>query len=618
MRRAVVLLRYSRRHATHDTRHSRNRTATPTHSHEHLKRKIKNYNQCCFYLCSSPRTMAPNHQNIPSSASSSSSNNNNNNTNAMMSGSSTMNSPRPSLREEAAMRATNETTHTHTHTPRHETFPFSQSPQTPSPSSHHHHRHHRHRHPLANSTSETPESLANSARKDWRRHGSGITQELEEKRRIDEERTGTMTVRVLSAETRKDVSGADYTAYIMRVQLINGQVLQLEHRYSECAKLNDILKAHNISMESAALFPSKHWAGRMGNWTPSLKWAPAQHIDLVQFRKIQLDVWLVHVVQKYNLGELPHSVHQAVYDFLTISDRPPCDQPNVSTPDEHWTKWSNPLSFTLGSTIRQATNTLEHMCMCHPSSHGNDNSTKINDQSIPLDLLQSAKGLCFLTVIKAGLVVSGRVGTGLLIARLEDRWSAPVGVQTAGLGWGMLAGADITHFLVVLTTHEAVEALLGGTVQLGAELGVAVGPVGRTGSSHVSASNTDWAVHPAYSYAHSQGFFAGVSLEGSVLTSRHDVNSKFYGQKLTPNQILDLPPPKAAEPLYQVLNKAMATEIPDGAFRPSQLFQDSTTTPIKKTNQHAIHGFPTVDTAGRVTVTGSNNYHRAQQQQQQR
>ena len=77
-----------------------------------------------------------------------------------------------------------------------------------------------------------------------------------------------------------------------------------------------------------------------------------------------------------------------------------------------------------------------------------------------------------------GLVVSGRIGTGLLVARLEDRWSAPCAIGTVGMGYGMLAGCDINHYLVVLTTHQAVEALLHGTVQLGTEVGIAVGPVG--------------------------------------------------------------------------------------------------------------------------------------------
>jgi lipid-binding SYLF domain-containing protein len=483
-----------------------------------------------------------------------------------------MTSPQPTLREQAALRAEADT-------PKHETFPFPATPHTPQA------------HPLAFS-SVTPESLAQSARKEWRQHGTALTQSLEEQRRLDEERPGTLTVRVLSADTRRDVSGAKYTAYILRVQLATGQVLELEHRYSEFAKLNDNFKSHNIQLEYVP-FPSKHWAGRMGNWTPSLKWAPSSHGDLIHYRKIQLDVWLVHVVGKYNLGDLPHSVHTSVYHFLTQSDQAPCDQDNPIA-EKDALRWNNPLSFTLGSTIRQATATVEHMCY-------HDASLNDTDQSIPLDLLQGAKGLCFLTVLKGGLVVSGRVGTGLLVARLEEnRWSAPCALGTVGMGWGMLAGGDITHYLVVLTTTEAVDALLGGTVQLGAELGVAVGPVGRGATSQVSAGG-DWAVHPAYSYAHSQGLFLGMSLEGSVLTTRTDVNAKFYGQHLPTTQILDLPPPKAAEPLYQALGKALAMEIPEDGFRPSQLFQEKRYPPPKRPSPTSPVQ-PAVDPVGRVAV----------------
>ena len=506
----------------------------------------------------------------------------------------TFSSPRPTLREEGTIRAS------------------SGPPQTPKQQP----QNQRQYHPLAFSTpahhgdpsvattsvttGETPESLAQSARKEWRDHGSGITQSLEEKRRLDEDRPGTITCRVLSAETRYDVANKKYTTYILRVQLANNQILQLEHRYSEFAKLNEQFKSHNVAMQGV-VFPSKHWAGRMGNWTPSLSWAPEKHDQLILYRKIQLDIWLVHVVEKYNLGDLPHSLAKVVYDFLTLPDRPPCEQENqpatptantTSSMTEEWTKWNNPLSFTLGSTIRQATSTLEHMChLRHHNHQQSDNSTisQLNDtdQSIPLDLLKCAKGLCFLTVIKAGLVVSGRIGTGLIICKLDDdgdggdiadhsqRWSAPCALGTVGMGWGMLAGGDITHYLVVLTTQDAVESMLAGTVQLGAELGVAVGPTGRSANTNVAASNHSWTVHPAYSYAHSQGLFVGMSLEGSILTTRNDVNAKFYGRpNISPAEILNLPPPKAAQPLYQALAKAMNTTIPEGSyFRPSQLFQ---------------------------------------------
>lgn len=172
--------------------------------------------------------------------------------------------------------------------------------------------------------------------------------------------------------------------------------------------------------------------------------------------------------------------------------------------------------------------------------------------------------------------------------------------QTLGLGWGMLAGGDITQYLVVLTTTEAVDSLVNGTVQLGAELGVAVGPIGRSATSQVAASQTDWAVHPAYSYAHSQGLFVGMSLEGSVLTVRQDVNAKFYGQHLKPEEILRLPQPKASEPLYMALDRAISLEIPEGSFRPSTLFQDESSSRNKTmrtagTTKSPIHDLPTVD-----------------------
>ena len=226
------------------------------------------------------------------------------------------------------------------------------------------------------------------------------------------------------------------------------------------------------------------------------------------------------------------------------------------------------------------------------------------------NLGSSSSNICPLPVLTvlAGLVVSGRIGSGLLIARLEDsRWSAPCALGTVGMGWGMQAGCDINHYLIVLTTHDAVESLLHGTVQLGAELGVAIGPVGRGATSNISASNdSKWAVHPAYAYAHSKGLFFGISLEGSVMKARNDVNAKFYSRSLSPEQIMDLPSPNAAGPLYRALNRALAADIPQGSFRPSELLARSCrivpntrrslpAAAVDPSTQHSpIHGLPTV------------------------
>jgi Las17-binding protein actin regulator len=142
------------------------------------------------------------------------------------------------------------------------------------------------------------------------------------------------------------------------------------------------------------------------------------------------------------------------------------------------------------------------------------------------------------------------------------------------MGWGALVGGDVTHYLVVLTSRKATMDLVSSTrLQLGAELGVAVGPVGRGANSHLQTG--DWTVHPAYAYAISHGLFVGMSLEGSVLRVRDDVNAVFYGRPISAPQILHHPPVKAAEPLYRAIDRAMQAEIPHGAFRPSEYFPSS-------------------------------------------
>lgn len=300
----------------------------------------------------------------------------------------------------------------------------------------------------------TRESLVHSARKQWKKHGSALTQNLEDLRRRDEERPGTMTARLMSAESRVDITNRKYTSYVLNVKLANNQVLQIEHRYSEFVKLNDAFRHHGVELD--AEFPPKHLAGRLGNWQVAKRFAPTRHEDLINYRKVQLDVWMVAVLAKYNLGDLPHSLARLVYEFMTLSDRPPCDMDNtmalaesenstnqppscfnnaagVNYRKKNMLKWNNPISFTLGSSIRQACQIVEDFCIGS------------SDQSIPLDLLQAAKGLIFLTVVKAGFMVSGRIGTGLLVARVDDdtdqpqqKWSAPCALGTIGMGWGQI------------------------------------------------------------------------------------------------------------------------------------------------------------------------------------
>ncbi len=177
---------------------------------------------------------------------------------------------------------------------------------------------------------------------------------------------------------------------------------------------------------------------------------------------------------------------------------------------------------------------------------------EIPESSIPQAVLRDAKGLAILTVIKAGFVFSGRGGSGVVVARTRKGWSGPSAIGTGGAGFGLQIGAQVTEFVIVLNTDAAVQAFSrGGNVTIGADVSAAAGPVGRTMEASVMPTAA------VYTYSRSQGLFAGVSLEGTVIAARDGANAKYYGKRVSPSDILSgkVKPPPGAKRLLNVLRK---------------------------------------------------------------
>ena len=155
------------------------------------------------------------------------------------------------------------------------------------------------------------------------------------------------------------------------------------------------------------------------------------------------------------------------------------------------------------------------------------------EKSIPPEVLRNAKGVAIMTVVKAGFIVSARGGSGVVVARTGKGWSGPSAIGTGGAGFGFQIGAEQTEFVFVLNTNEAVKAFSqGGNVQFGGNISAAAGPIGRTAEAGVTP------VAAVYAYSRSQGLFGGVSIEGTVVETRNERNAEYYGQSVTPGQIL--------------------------------------------------------------------------------
>lgn len=156
------------------------------------------------------------------------------------------------------------------------------------------------------------------------------------------------------------------------------------------------------------------------------------------------------------------------------------------------------------------------------------------EKDIPRHVMRDARGLAILTVTKGGFIWSGKGGQGVVVARTKNGWSGPSFIRTGGIGFGAQIGAEVTEYVLVLNTPEAVQAFAkNANVTLGGALSVAAGPVGRDAEAGLTPKAA------IYSYSRSQGLFAGASIEGTVVGTNKKANQRYYGSNLSASAILN-------------------------------------------------------------------------------
>src|SRR5512143_66612 len=189
-----------------------------------------------------------------------------------------------------------------------------------------------------------------------------------------------------------------------------------------------------------------------------------------------------------------------------------------------------------------------------------DQTVSIPETGIPPALLQNADGIAIIPgVIKAGFILGGRYGKGILVVRQEDgSWSNPVFITVAGGSVGWQIGVESIDIILVFKSSRSIEGIMKGKFTLGADASVAAGPVGR----QASASTDIMLKAEIYSYSRSRGLFAGLAVDGAGIQINHDANEAFYGKGLAlPADIIgnrNLVVPPAVERLKKMLNERAA------------------------------------------------------------
>ncbi|MEN4901894.1 lipid-binding SYLF domain-containing protein [Luteimonas sp. TWI1437] len=167
----------------------------------------------------------------------------------------------------------------------------------------------------------------------------------------------------------------------------------------------------------------------------------------------------------------------------------------------------------------------------------------IPESGIPDKLLDEARAIIVIPdTVKAGLVIGGRRGHGLLSVRTADgTWSNPAFVKLTGGSIGLQAGVQSSDVVLVFRNERSLESIVNGKFTLGADAGVAAGPVGRN-----AAALTDGQLKAEiWSWSRARGLFAGVALDGAVLSIDDEANVAVYGNTTTPRAILENRPGQA-------------------------------------------------------------------------
>jgi SH3 domain-containing YSC84-like protein 1 len=177
------------------------------------------------------------------------------------------------------------------------------------------------------------------------------------------------------------------------------------------------------------------------------------------------------------------------------------------------------------------------------------------DKAIPSGVLAGASCVVVIPSFKKGaFVVGAQYGQGVATCRTSSgKWSAPVCVQLAGGSFGFQIGGQATDLVLIAMNQQGLQEMLKNKVKLGADAAASAGPVGRN-----AQAGTDWKLSAEFlSYSRSKGLFAGIDLDGTVLSQNQDDTQALYGAAIPFKSILDgnQATPEDARPFVRTVAK---------------------------------------------------------------
>ena len=181
----------------------------------------------------------------------------------------------------------------------------------------------------------------------------------------------------------------------------------------------------------------------------------------------------------------------------------------------------------------------------------------INVSGIPQKLLGHTKAIVvFPNLVKAAMIAGARVGKGVVIVRSPKtgKWNPPAFIKSRQASWGIQAGIQRAELVLLVMTDKGLKQLFKTQYNLGKGPQIALGPVGKTIDLNLVLNKND-----IFAYSRIEGLFAGLSFEGTVISSDKQANYEYYQQPVSNRNLLmgheGIKVPESGQAFLQRMNK---------------------------------------------------------------
>ena len=170
-------------------------------------------------------------------------------------------------------------------------------------------------------------------------------------------------------------------------------------------------------------------------------------------------------------------------------------------------------------------------------------------------ILKGARGVFIAPqILKGAFIIGASGGSGVLVVKdaSTGNWVGPAFYTIGEASFGLQAGGQESEVILLAMTDRGVTALLNSSVKLGADVGIAAGPIGLGAGASTANLSAD-----ILSFSRAQGLFGGFALDGAVVKVRHGLNNAYYHKdNISPTDILVRK--TATNPQAESLTKAVA------------------------------------------------------------